>query len=537
MTVAEYIADELTSYGVTHVFMVSGGGAMYLDDAICKSGKYKVVYCHHEQACAMAAVGFSKITGKPSVVLISTGCASTNAITGLLDAWQDGVPVVFISGQVNLKDADQVGIGKKRNHGVQGGNVIDVVRPLTKYTTTIRHPYITETTLPYCFRYAMNAPYGPVWIEIPMDVQNSKFLSFSETINEIGIALISSQRPIFVVGNGARNSDINELAEKLQIPCVFTYLTVDMMPSDHPLNIGRLGTKGDQAGNYAVRQADVIIVLGSSLTIPVIGYGDDFGKGAKVFNINIDNGHFVKNFVHIWIRHKEYTASKLWQLQCLVWKDNWHVYRPEYANTDYGINIYHLIKHLSDSAPDDAVIVSDAGSSYYATAQSFQFKGTQRYVTSGGQADMGFGLPAAIGASLASNKPVIAIIGDGGFQTNIQELATLKALDLNVKLVIINNGGYLSIRNTSDKFFEGRHFGTDEQTGLFFPDLEKIAAAYEIPYFRVVKEIDLNSMDVILEMNMPVIFEVMCVFKQEILPAAAQGKSLSEMRHYINKEI
>lgn len=534
MTGAEYIVNLLERSEVTHAFMVNGGGAMYLNDAFSRSEIIKVTYCHHEQACAMAAVGYSKYENKVAVVVTSTGCGSTNAMTGLLDAWQDGSKVLFISGNVSLSDCDKVGIGKKRKHGVQGANIIELVNPITVYSKVIRNTGDIMICVHGAFEN-IHHHIGPAWLDVPMDVQNSEVVPENKTLNEYIDRFFAAKKPIIVAGYGIRQSDcvvlFKEFIEKYEIPYVSTYLGIDYFPSNHLLNIGRLGTKGDRAGNYAVRQADLVIVLGSSLTVPVVGYGEDFSS-LNIININIDISiyKFIKFLDHRRTYHK---VDKQWQYQCNIWKQQWPVFQYEYGNVIDGINIYYLLENIHDYSNDDAVLVSDAGSVYYATSQAYRIKGTQRYITSGGQADMGFSLPAAIGAGLASGKQVIALTGDGSVQMNIQELGTLAKLKhLNIKLIVVNNGGYLSIRNTANKFFGGYIKGTDENNGLKFPDLGKICDGYGLNYTKI-EGGGLWRLKDIFKREGAEIVEIICKKDQEILPCAAKGYGLDKMYPFI----
>lgn len=534
MNGAERIVNLLEKNEVSHVFMVNGGGAMYLNDAFSRSDKITVTYCHHEQACAMAAVGYSKYENKVPVVVTSTGCGSTNAITGLLDAWQDGSRVLFISGNNPVKEADQVGAGKKRKHGVQGANIIEVVKPLTVYSNMLRGTEDIDHVIATSFD-CIHQRLGPAWIDVPMDVQSAVY---NESILYNFVSrFLNARRPIVVAGYGIRQSNcvslFREFIERYEVPYVSTYLGIDYFPTDHLLNIGRLGTKGDRAGNYAVRQADLVVVLGSSLTVPVVGYGDDFSK-LNIININIDDGLFIQTFIHqCMVENFYHKVDKQWIYQCNVWKQQWPVFQKEYKSVLNGIDIYMLLEKIHEYSADDAVLVSDAGSVYYATSQAYKIKGSQRYITSGGQADMGFSLPAAIGVGLASGKQVIALTGDGSVQMNIQELGTLSKLNyLNIKLIVVNNGGYLSIRNTANKFFGGHIKGTDSDNGLFFPDLGRICDGYGLLYTKIDWG-GLWGLEEIFSRPGAEIIEVLCKKDQEILPCAAKGYGLDKMYPFI----
>ena len=522
--VADYIAQFLETRGIRHVFMVTGGGAMFLNDGMAKSKVIKGVFNHHEQACAMAAVGYSKFNNEIAVVMPTTGCGGTNTITGLLDAWQDSNKVIFISGNVNRRETTHGLNIPLRKFGVQEANIVDIVKPITKYAVMVTDPNTIAYHLEKAFHLCETGRPGPVWIDVPMDVQGSFIkeedlvhFTAKETEENIDCSMFEqylkeAKRPIVIAGygihlSGAKNEFIRFI-EKHNLPVAFTYLAIDFLPSDHPLYVGRLGTKGDRAGNFAVQNSDLVISVGSSLSVSVTGFRyDTFAREAKVVVVDIDKHEHKKKTIKIdveinsdvkhflkQVENIEYRADQWWVDKCISWRDKWTVFLNEYTDTTNGINIYYFIQKLSEKNKSDAIIISDAGSAYYATSQALKVTAQQRYITSGAQADMGFSLPAAIGAAVASNrKNIIAITGDGSFQMNIQELQTIASSKLPIKIFILNNGGYLSIRNTMDKFFESRYYGTDEASGLSFPEIEKIAYAYGIPYHRLRTEEDLDG--------------------------------------------
>lgn len=556
--VADIVASFLVSQGIKDIFTLTGGGAMFLNDGIAKNEDMNVICNHHEQACAMGAVAYAKYKNKLSAAMLTTGCGATNAVTGLLDAWQDNVPVIFISGQIKRKETTRNSKASLRQFGVQEADIISIVEPLTKYAVMVNNPEDILYHLEKAVYLALTGRPGPVWIDIPLDVQGfpldvDQLEHFSPPVEEnseiVGLERFfkmyeQAERPIILAGNGVRLSGsvekLRNFVNKHNLPCVVSYLAADYFEQDNPNYVGRLGIKGDRAGNFALQNSDLIISLGSRLSVCLTGFEYDlFGREAKLIVVDIDKEEHQKNTVNIdelicadvgnFIDEMESRitpkVSGDWQSKCIRWKNKWPVYQGGYdADT---VNMYEFTKVLSDVANKEAIIVSDAGSSYYVTSQSFMFhdKG-QRYITSGAQADMGFTLPAAIGACIASNKPVIGITGDGSFQLNIQELQTVKHYDLPVKLIIWNNNGYLSIRATQDKFFNGRRIGTDAQSGVSFPEVKKIAKAYDLPYVKInnVAELQEKLKKVVAAIG-PVVCEVICPENQEIIPAVGAIKN------------
>lgn len=567
--VADFVAKFLESRGIKHVFTVTGGGAMFLNDGLAKNTNIRGVFNHHEQACAMAAVGYSKLNNKIAVVMPTTGCGGTNTITGLLDAWQDSNKVVFISGNVNKKETTHCLNIPLRKFGVQEANIVDIVKPITKYSVMIKYASTIQYHLEKAFYMCENDRPGPVWIDIPLDIQGSYIdedsLEHFDPIelgckSEVDCSILEkyineSKRPIVIAGYGIHlagaKKEFVDFVEKYNLPVAFTYLGIDLLPSDHPLYVGRLGTKGDRAGNFAIQNSDLVISLGSSLSVSVTGFRyETFARDAKKIVIDIDKHEHKKNTIKIdcelnidvkWFLNKSvknnynYKADQWWVDKCISWRNKWPVFDEKYLDTTNGINVYYFLHELSKNNKKDAITISDAGSAYYATSQALQIREQQRYITSGAQADMGFTLPASIGAAIASeNKNIVGITGDGSFQMNIQELQTIVNFNLPIKTFVLNNGGYLSIRNTMDKFFESRYYGTDPNSGLTFPEVEKIAIAYGIPYYKLQNNEDLNKkLKEILDLEGYALIEVMCQHKQEIIPSSSakqneEGKIVSQ---------
>lgn len=557
--VADYVAAFVSErLGVDTVFLVSGGGMMFLSDGLAMNGAIKVVCNHHEQASAMAAVGYAKLRQDYGCAYLTTGCGGTNAVTGLLNAWQDNAPCFFISGQVKLKETSRAAPVRLRQFGVQEADIISVVEPLSKYAVMVTDPADVAYHLEKAAFLARTGRPGPVWIDIPMDIQGAMVEDADlrhfrpEELDPVPAvtpadfqrvldALAKAQRPMVIAGQGIRLAGAIEpfraFIEKHNIPYAASRLGIDLLPSDHPLFVGRIGTKGDRAGNFAVQNADFILVLGSRLSVSSTGHQyETFGREADVIVLDIDPeehrkstvsiDHFIHGDVKDFLTRlpeSAVCAPAAWSEKCRHWKNKWPVCLPEYADDSGGINLYWFTDRLAALAPDNAVVISDAGSAFYVVSQGFMFTAGQRYVTSGGQAEMGYTLPAAIGtAAAAPDRVTLAVTGDGSLQMNIQELQTLAHYQLPVKLFVWNNNGYLSIRATQRKFFDGRFIGTDPASGVSFPNLEKLCEAYGLKYLRAAVNAELDGViSESIAYDGPVVVEVMCIADQEIVPAAS----------------
>lgn len=563
MRVADYITKFIEGLGVKDIFMLTGGGAMFLNDAAAQNKNIRGVFNHHEQAGAMAAFAYSKYTGNWGACYVTTGCGATNAMTGLLDAWQDNVPVMFISGQVKKSDTIKHFGLPLRQYGVQEALVLPMVAPFSKYTATVEDPQEIRYHLEKAAYLGTHGRPGPVWLDIPMDVQGApieentlkgfspgeleetyKTTPSSAELSNLEKLLQESERPVIIAGHGIRLAhalpEFRAFIEKYNIPFVATYLATDYVPGDHPLFVGRTGIKGDRAGNFAMQNADLILSIGSRLGVTVIGYSPkDFARGAKIVVVDIDPEEHKKKTISIdtFINSdakellKAFKPDKLsdfadWRKKCLHWKEQYPVCLPSYKDSKDGINLYYFFQELCNNLPDDEVVIGDAGSAIYVPGQMFRAKTNQRLMLSGAQAEMGFTLPACIGVSIAKgNGDVVGITGDGSFQTNIQELQTVVHNQLPVKLFVWNNDGYLSIRSSQRRIFQERYYGTDKTTGVSFPDVKKIADAYGMPYVKLEGNNNLGQrIAAILAMKGPVLCEVMCVRDQEIVPMTASKK-------------
>jgi len=563
--VADYIADFLYgTLGIEHVFLVTGGGAMFLNDGIAKHEKLIGVFNHHEQASAMAAVAYAKYKNSYAVAMTTSGCGATNAVTGLLDAWQDNVPVLFLSGQVKRKETMHNSTISLRQLGVQEADIIPIVDSISKYAVMVNIPEDIAYHLEKAAYLARNGRPGPVWIDVPQDVQgatvdssllrhfdpseiedNFKTSADAPELNKVLELIASAKRPIIIAGNGVRLGDatneLKEFIDSFQIPVTTSYLGIDLIDNNDPLCIGRLGIKGDRAGNFAVQNSDLVIALGTRLGVALTGFEYSmFAREAKLVVVDIDPVEHQKNtvkidyFINCDVKNFLTGINALagakadrsgWIEKCQYWRDSWPVALKEYEKNPK-INMYTFIDHLNRFLETDTAVVADAGSAYYVTAQALKIKEQQRYITSGAQADMGFTLPASIGASIAKeNGKVVAITGEGSFQMNIQELQTIVQNKLPIKLFVWNNNGYLSIRTTQKKFFEGRLMGTEAAYGISFPDAQKIAVAYGIPFFRAEEVCMLDDMlEKVFAVDGPVLCEIICPEDQEVVPTVSSAK-------------
>ena len=556
--IADIVTSFLVEQGVKDIFTVTGGGAMFLNDGVASDKNLHHISNHHEQACAMSAVGYAKYKNDLSAVMLTTGCGATNAITGVLDAWGDNTPVIFISGQVKRKETSRNSKKNLRTFGVQEADIISIVQSITKYSVMINEPEDILFHLEKATYLALSGRPGPVWIDIPLDVQGisldvdnlrhyeppPKVIEEIQGLDKFIKSYNKSQRPIILAGNGVRLSGSLDLLKKFtsvnNLPCVVTYLGVDYFEQEDINYVGRIGIKGDRAGNFAIQNSDLIICLGSRLSTSQTGFEYSlFGRDATLVVIDIDKEEHQKKTVHIdeFINADvglflEKVMNKIspkprteWQSKCLDWKNKWPVYQGDYDVDN--INMYEFTNTLSKLLGENSIVVSDAGSAFFITSQSLKISHTsQRYITSGAQADMGFSLPAAIGACLASKNTVIGITGDGSFQMNIQELQTIKHHDLPIKVMVMNNGGYQSIRATQSNFFDGRKIGTDNESGISFPSVEKISAAYGLPFVKIDNSNELaQKLKKVINHKGPVICEVNCSDDQKIIPAVHAAKN------------
>jgi acetolactate synthase I/II/III large subunit len=584
--VADVIVDFLINKKVDTIFGLMGGGAMFLNDALAlRSNKIKTIFNHHEQASSMAAVGYSKMKNGIGAAMFTTGCGSTNAVTGVLDAWQDNLPCIFISGQVKRKETSRNIRSKTnlRNFGVQEADIVSIVESITKYSKMINEPNDIYKELEKAYEIATSGCPGPVWLDIPLDVQaapvakrkwniikDKKTSLFNNKldadIKKVMNLLKKAKRPILVVGNGLRlakvEKEFSNLVKDWKVPVVSSYLAIDIFPNTHKYHIGTLGTKGNRAANFAIQNSDLVIAFGCRMSVPLTGFEyRTFAREAKICIIDINKAEHKKDTIRIDSLINQDLALlvpklpkinfqskwKDWLKKSIVWKDSWPVCNEYQRDDSNGINLYHFYEIFNKSNNVNSVVVADAGSAGYASAQSIKVNKNQRYVMPGGQMEMGFTLPCSIGVAFADpKKTVFAITGDGSFQLNIQELQTLSHFKPNIKLIIWNNSGYLSIKSTQNRFFDGRKIGAGPESGLTFPETKDIAKAYKLPFKKVSKASNLTgSLEWLKSFHGPAILEVICPPEQEIIPTASSktledgsmvSTPLEDMYPFLDKE-
>ena len=563
MRVADFIADFIfEELNVKHVFMVTGAGIMHLTDGVASHPKLQAICPHHEQTSSMAIDAYSRASENFGVGFFTSGPGGTNAVTGLCGAWQDSVPCLFISGQVKKKETtNNAKISGLRQFGVQELDMIPIVKYACKYATTLNDPNKVKYEFEKAVHIAKSGRPGPVWIQIPMDVQSSiidetKLNGFEPDdviptasdaeVDKIIKLLKKSKRPVIIAGQGIRISGAISLLEKFtskfKIPVVTPFLGIDTIKSDLLQYVGKTGVKGDRPANFAMQNSDLIIAIGTSLHVTVIGYTyKHFAREAKKIVIDIDKKSHKKKTIDIdsfilsdakkffekiikFTENETLNDYAKWIKQCNEWKKKYPVCLPEYKQNKKSLNSYLLIDTLCKHSKKNDIFVSDAGGTYYATCQAIQLtKPGQRYIPSGAMATMGYSLPAAIGISVATNKGrVIALTGDGSFQQNLQELQTLIEYDLPVKLFVLNNDGYESIRVSQKNYFDNRLIGESNQSGVSFPDTLKIAKAYGIKAVKIRNYQELErKLDGILNFDKAVIIDVIMPRDQPIVPTVS----------------
>jgi len=527
MKVSDYIVQFVASLGVKEVFIVSGAGNVHILDSIRRNDRVSYICNHHEQACAMAMYAYSRATENFGVCVVTTGPGATNAITGVCSAWTDSIPGMVISGQV--KRADMMGNLGVRQKGIQEINIIDIVKPITKYAVMVCDPQMIRFELEKAVHIAMSGRPGPVWLDIPLDVQASQvdpdtLPTFAEDrksrsidnehlriqVAEAVRLLNEAERPVLLAGHGIRLAralpEFGELIRKLQVPILSTWNAIDLIPSDHDLYVGRPGTYGQRGANFAIQNCDLLLSIGSRLSIPQVGYDySQFARDARKIYVDIDRFELdkfpISPDVSVCADARDFIVSLLenldtdyvpqdisrWRNRCSEWRDKYPVNLPEYALQKDSVNLFYFLTVLSEEMADDEIIVPTAsGSGFTGSHQALMIKHNQRCFTSNGFAEMGFDLPGAIGTCIALNKRrVVTVTGDGGMQMNIQELQTIIHHDLPIKLFVLNNQGYLTIRHTQNALFNGMQSGTGPDTGVSLPDILKVGNAYGFSTFQI----------------------------------------------------
>lgn len=550
MKLSDYVFHRLREWGAQHVFLVTGGGAMHLNDSIATSG-LKYVCTHHEQAAAMAAEGYARITRTPGVLNVTTGPGGINALNGVFGAWSDSIPMLVLSGQVKRETCMATyGLTDMRQLGDQEVDIIRMVRGITKYAVLLTEPAEVAYHLERAWYLAQNGRPGPCWLDIPVDVQSADVdvdslrhydpsedeLRFdehaiSEQVADALARIRNAKRPVILAGSGVRLGgalpEFERVIRALRVP-VATAWTHDLIASDDDLFCGRPGTIGERAGNFTVQNADVLLVLGSRLNIRQTSYNwASFARFATKIQVDVDPAELrnplhqpdvaihcdVTVFLREMARQLETDSAapgrhEQWLNRARRWRDEYPVVQPSQRVAGPPLNPYDFIDRLFRSlASDDAVVCGNA-TACIVPYQAGQLKSGQRLISNSGSASMGYDLPAAIGVSVAKGGRTICLAGDGSLQMNVQELQTVVGYQLPVKIFVLNNGGYLSIRQTQTGFFQGRRIGESPSSGVTFPNMKALAEAYGIPALTVDRIDDLAAVQHELMRPGPSLFDV-----------------------------
>ncbi len=559
MRLADYIIKFLEKKNIDTVFTVSGGGSIFLCDALYKSKKLKYISHHHEQAASFAAESYARSKNDVGCCLVTTGPGGTNTLTGVSSAWMDSVPVIFISGQVFLNQTIQK--TRKRQIGVQEINIIDVVRPVTKFSKMVTNPDHINFYLEKAFHICKSGRPGPVFLDIPADLQNAEIdektvlrFKFSpkktkylidDKINRIISKLQSSKRPLIHLGHGVRLSKGKKEAlkffNKFKIPFVLTWNADDLISSNHSMYFGRPGAFGERGSNFIVQNCDFYLSIGTRLPYMVTGYNsknfasrakfkcmvdiDKFELNKKDINLNLKIKCDAKYFLQkLFKKMRKLNINNHWIHYCQRMRKKYPILIKKMIQEKKYVNSYFFIKTLSKFTKQNDSIITDMGFSFTTSHQAMEIKQNQNFYTNSGHAPMGWGLPAAIGAFYARRKKInniICLTGEGGLQMNLQELATVMHNKIPLKIFIFNNGGYLTIKQTQILGFKGRIMGADKKSGLSFPNYNKIANSHKMEYIKIKNHSGLsNKIKKILKNKKPIICEIMMNPNEEQIPKA-----------------
>lgn len=566
---ADYIIQRLVEEGVKHIPLITGRGILYLSDAVAKNPDIQPVSVHHEQAAAYSAVAYAQYNNHLGACLVSTGCASTNATTGVLNAWQDGVPVFFLSGQNWLKETVNFTEIPIRTFGSQEANIIPIMKPITKFCEMVKEPKEIGIIMDKAIYYATHGVKGPVWVDVPVDLQNARVepeeLARWEVpveeypISDVDVKTIvetinAAERPVFLIGSGVRSADAVEqfakLIEKTKIPVVFSASAVDTYGTRNELGIGTVAAiGGTRVGNFTVQNADAIICLGNRLSPMTTGSQyEKFGRAAKLVVVDIDENEHSKDTVKIdsFIKADvKVTIEKLleadikktnhaWIDKCLHWKQIFPKCEDIYKQSELA-DLHNIAATLSEVLPKDAVVLSDAGMEELIIPTVIDYGNGQRCLHPASQGCMGVALPAAMGAYYACGHAVTAVIGDGSIMMNLQEMQTIAFNKMPIHIVIVNNGIYSVIRKRQVELFRTRTVGTDTENGVSIPDFQKVAECFGLKYMRVNGTKDMKDrFSKLMTIDEPIICEVMAVPNQEYLRTAA---TFNSQRRYVNRPI
>lgn len=561
---ADYVVKFLEKKKIDTVFTVSGGGSIFLCDALYNSKKIKYISHHHEQAASFAAESYARAKNGIGCCFVTTGPGGTNTITGVCSAWIDSVPVIFISGQVFLNQTIQK--TKKRQIGVQEINIIDLVKSVTKFSKMITDPNSINFYLEKAYSIARSGRPGPVFIDIPADIQNSMIdekkilknkykepkesFNIDKKLNLIIKKLKNSKRPLIHLGHGVKLSGAQQLVKKFfnkfNIPFVVTWNADDIIESSHKMYCGRPGAFGERGSNFIIQNCDFYLSLGTRLPYMVTGYNaKKFASKAKFkVMVDIDSKELDKNdlIIDLKIRSdakfflnklfyklKKYNSPTEWIDYCKNIRKKYPILLERMINEKKYVNSYYFVKSLSQLTKKNDSIITDMGFSFTTSHQALDVKSKQTFFTNSGHAPMGWGLPATIGVYYSKKKPnsnLICLTGEGGFQMNIQELATVMHNKIPIKIFIFNNGGYLTIKQTQILGFNGRIMGADKSSGLSFPNYMNIAKSHKMEYLKIKDHKNLSkNINKVLKSSKATICELIMNPNEEQIPKAINRRN------------
>lgn len=585
MKLSDYVVDFLVNHGIQDIFLVSGGGIAHLLDSIGQQPKIRYYCNYHEQACAVAAEGYARVSGKVGACLVTWGPGAVNALAGILGAWVDSIPVLVISGQVRSDlIADYT---KLRQKGPQEGNVLDMAKHVTKYSESIRDPRRIRYALEKALYEATNGRPGPVWVELPFDIQGAiidatalepfrhepalkaSSVRLATNAGRVLEAIRSSERPIIVAGNGIRLAGCMDLfmrfLEQWPIPVTIPFSAKDIIPECHPMNMGVFGTNGQRRANFAIQNADLLISFGAGLCVTKVGFNyNGFAPKARKIIVDIDPNQIehqvpkadlaveadLKPLLAELLRQgaaASYRPNERWLDACSMWKRCYPIILDEYVQDREFVNMYVFMDRLADALAADDVIVTGNGFDVVSCYQAFKVKEGQRVIVSGNWGSMGWDLPLAVGGCIArGGKRTIVTCGDGSIQWNIQELLTVQHYHLPVKIFVFNNRGYNSIRATQQSLFGGRLVGADPGSGVASLNFTKLADLYGFNYTRIANNAEIaRGVQVTLAGTNAAICDVNISPNQMITPKASafrrpngtiESRPLEDMSPFLSRE-
>jgi len=561
MRVADYIFERLSNIGVRNVYLVTGRGALFLTDAVAKNKKLNHFPMHHEQSCGYAAAAEAQLTNSMSACLVSTGCASTNALTPVLSAYQDSLPVFFISGQNILHETSRYNKNSIRTYGQQEADIIEIVKPITKYAHMVTCSEEVPRVMDSAISHALSGRKGPVWIDVPLDIQSAVLDILPEECNTkldvqactpdvsdikfIVQQLSYASRPVVLIGSGVHLSDASEklisFIECNNLPLVYAPSAPDVVPLEHKNSIGSLGSMGcSRAGALAVQNSDFLLVLGHRLNSYVTGPDFcTFARESEIFVVDIDKvehtkkGVKIDRFIHSDIGYflDQMPERKLTKSAVSSWLEVARDWKESYKSVDYfkfteTVDLYDLSENLSHVLQKNAILITDSGFAEIIIPSNMNFSHGKRSIHPVSQGAMGFALPAAVGVYASHpERQVVVVVGDGSIMMNLQELQTLKHFSIPVKVIVLNNNGYSIIRRRQKELFRKRTIGTDDSNGVSVPDFSKLAKAFGFKYFSVGSSVDLESgLQKALNAEGSVLCEVLCREDQQY-PEVSYGRN------------